>query len=324
MKADPYQQTDDTGCRVNGQNYHTHVFCGRSFTAYFTRKHKDRLTLLDIICCGDLKYALNQDAYDLMTSSGLAAKWLDQVKPLLQRELLTRGEVDAILLKLLPNPKKHRTTRRIILESAALVYYRHSNYFIQHLMSDDASQFNKLALHHALCWIHEGRHYKKLNPISALNRQVLDAFLKQFWDYYDSLLLYTETPSEIKAKELSKEFDTLFDTQTGYDALDARITMTRAKQDALLLVLAYPFLPLHNNASELGARVQARMRDINLQTISENGTKSKDTFATIVQTAKKLGVNVYQYIYDRLSKKYEMPSLAALIMAASTTATDTT
>jgi hypothetical protein len=100
------------------------------------------------------------------------------------------------------------------------------------------------------------------------------------------------------AKQLSTQFDYLFSTTTGYDALDQRIAMTRTKKDALLLVLDHPFLPLHNNASELGTRVQARIRDINLQTVSVNGTKSKDTFATVVQTARKMSVNVYNYIYD--------------------------
>ena len=61
-------------------------------------------------------------------------------------------------------------------------------------------------------------------------------------------------------------------------------------------------------------RVQARIRDINLQTVSENGTKSKDTFATIVPTARKLSVNIYQYIYDRVSRKFDMPSLAEMIL----------
>ena len=118
------------------------------------------------------------------------------------------------------------------------------------------------------------------------------------------------------AQKLSKQFDSLFATTTGYDALDIRIDMTRKKKKPLLLVLVHPFLPLHNNGSELGARVQARIRDINLQTICENGTKSKDTFATIVQTARKMGVNIYRYIFDRVSKKYEMPSLAEMIMVA--------
>jgi hypothetical protein len=39
---------------------------------------------------------------------------------------------------------------------------------------------------------------------------------------------------------------------------------------------------------------------------------------TIVETAKKLGVNAFNYIFDRISKKFEMPSLARLIEAHST------
>ena len=34
---------------------------------------------------------------------------------------------------------------------------------------------------------------------------------------------------------------------------------------------------------------------------------------TIVQTAKKLGVSVYDYIFDRVRNKFEMLSLAQLI-----------
>ena len=75
-------------------------------------------------------------------------------------------------------------------------------------------------------------------------------------------------------------------------------------------MLEYPFLPLHNNAAELGVRAQVRIRDINFQTVFEDGTKCKDTFLTIVQTARKLGVNVY----DRISEKFEMPSLAEIIL----------
>ncbi len=317
MKACDYQQVDDTGCRVNGKNYYTHVFCNPFFTAYFTRKNKDRLTLLDILCRGELKYAFNEEAYDLMLEFGLARKWRDKIRSMLQTEALTRKEIDVILQKLFPNPKKHGTNRRTILESAALAYYQHSGYFLKYLMSDDAPQFNRLALHHALCWIHEGRHYKKLNPISEFNRSILNAFLERFWDYYDALLTYKQNPSADMVKQLTEQFDSLFATRTGYDALDRRIEVTREKKKALLLVLHHTFLPLHNNGSELGARVQARIRDINLQTICENGTKSKDTFATIVQTARKLGVNIYQYFYDRVSKKYEMPSLADIISTRS-------
>jgi len=44
------------------------------------------------------------------------------------------------------------------------------------------------------------------------------------------------------------------------------------------------------------------------------GKKAWDTFMTIGATAKKLGVSFYQYIYDRVSGKLQMPSLANLII----------
>ena len=55
-----YQQTDDTSARVNGKNNHVHMFCNPFFTAYFTRPKKDRLTLLEILCQGELKFSLNR------------------------------------------------------------------------------------------------------------------------------------------------------------------------------------------------------------------------------------------------------------------------
>ena len=120
-------------------------------------------------------------------------------------------------------------------------------------------------------------------------------------------------PDPKRAGELAQQFDTLFATRTGYQQLDERIAKTDAKRKELLLVLKYPELPLHNNASELGARVQARARDISLHTMSEDGTKIKDTFMTISQTAKKLGVRTYDYIRDRVSGELKLPSLAQLI-----------
>ena len=78
-------------------------------------------------------------------------------------------------------------------------------------------------------------------------------------------------------------------------------------------MLEYPNLPLHNNDAELGARVQARARDVSFQTRSTAGTKIKDTFMTINQTAKKLGVSFYEYVLDRVSGAFKLPSLADLI-----------
>jgi hypothetical protein len=79
----------------------------------------------------------------------------------------------------------------------------------------------------------------------------------------------------------------------------------------LLAIRGGPYMtPL---VPELAARVQARYRDISLHTMSEKGTKIKDTIMTISQTAKKLGVRTYEYLYDRVSGHYNMTSLSQLI-----------
>ena len=124
---------------------------------------------------------------------------------------------------------------------------------------------------------------------------------------------YKQSPSLLAAKKLRATFRLLFSKKTGYDQLDERIQRTFLKEDSLLLVLKYPQVPLHNNASELGARAQARYRDISFQTKNKKGTEAKDTFMTIVATAKKLGVNAFLYIRDRVSQQFKMPALADLI-----------
>ena len=51
------------------------------------------------------------------------------------------------------------------------------------MFSDDAGQFLEISSLHALCWIHEIRHYKKLNPFLKQHQIVLDRFLKKVWNF---------------------------------------------------------------------------------------------------------------------------------------------
>jgi hypothetical protein len=142
----------------------------------------------------------------------------------------------------------------------------------------------------------------------------LNDFRSCYWAYYTELLKYKREPTPEKKSWLANEFDEIFTSSTGYEDLDDRIAKTLAKKTELLQVLENPQLPLHNNAAELGARVQARVRDVSFQSRSEKGTKIKDTFMTINQTAKKLGVSFYDYVYDRVTGQFKLPSLADLII----------
>jgi len=308
-----YQQIDDTGARVKGQNHYTQILCNPYYSAYFTTPRKDRLTVLDVFMnSAPRQFLYNAEAISLLDSFKLAKKIRKVVDETFEKGMTYDEATFNSLLETIKLGSQQRTR---IMEACAIAAYREQTEtpVIKILMCDDAPQFKLLTEEITLCWIHDGRHYKKLNPVVPLHKTLLDEFLTKYWFYYHQLKDYKEAPDPNKERELTQQFEVLFSTHTGYQQLDDRIAKTRAKQKELLLVLKYPELPLHNNASELGARVQARARDISLHTMSEEGTKIKDTFMTISQTAKKLGVRTYDYIRDRVSGECKMPSLAQLI-----------
>jgi hypothetical protein len=308
-----YQQIDDTGARVKGQNHYTQIICNPFYSAYFTTQRKDRLTVLDVFRnSAPREFLYNSEAITLLDSFKLAKKIRLAIDQQLEKDTCYDEKTITTLLDIIKPGPQQRTR---IMEACAIAAYRDQKEkpVIKILMCDDAPQFKLLTEEITLCWIHDGRHYKKLNPVVPLHNTLRDEFLTKYWLYYHKLLDYKKAPDPNRAIELAQQFDELFVTQTGYQQLDERIAKTHAKGKELLLVLKYPELPLHNNASELGARVQARARDISLHTMSEDGTKIKDTFMTISQTAKKLGVRTYDYIRDRVSGELKLPPIAQLI-----------
>ena len=72
-------------------------------------------------------------------------------------------------------------------------------------MTEDAPQFKRMTPWLGLCWIHEGRHYKKMNPIIQKHTDLLERFREQFWDYYRLLPEYKEKPSDEVAKPYMSE-----------------------------------------------------------------------------------------------------------------------
>ena len=309
-----FQQIDDTGARVKGENHYTQIVCNPFYTAYFTTPKKNRLTVLDVFRnFAPRKFLYNQEAIELLDGFKLSQKLRNNINAIFDRDsVIDEEEFEKRIKKI-----EIGSTQCIrVKEALAIAEYHSQNEIpvIQQLICDDAPQFKILTPELGLCWIHEGRHYKKLNPAVPLYQKELDEFLNEFWKYYHKLNEYKEHPSEEKATLLSKEFDKLFSKVTGYDDLDNRIKKTLNKKQELLLVLTYPHLPIHNNASELAARVQVRDRDVSLHTMSDAGTQVKDTFMTISQTAKKLGIRTYEYIYDRVSGTFKMSSLADVML----------
>ena len=316
LEHTPYHQIDDTTVRVNGQNHYSQIFCNPYYTAFFTVPRKDRLTILDLLLCGrERTYRFDQMAFCLMADFRVAKKVIDQLRSLTDNKELCETQMQLLLEKVFKKGKGKNTKTRVMEAAAIAAYHSQTDVpIVDILLADDAPQFKKIVEELALCWIHEGRHYNRLDPVVPCNVNALKDFKTRFWDFYGDLLIFKQNPSQETAAKLSIEFDELFSSKTIYDTLNDRIEKTRNKKEELLLVLKHPFLPLHNNDSELGARVEKRRQDVSLHTISEAGTTAKDSFLTIVQTAKKLGVNAFEYIRDRVSKNFSMPALSDLII----------
>ena len=316
LEHTPYHQIDDTTVRVNGKNQYSQILCNPYYTAFFTVPRKDRLTILDLLLCGrERTYRFDLKAFCLMSDFKVTKKVTDQLLNLTEDKEISETEMQALLEQVFKKGKGKNTKTRIMEAAAIAAYHRQSSVpVVDILLADDAPQFKKITAELALCWIHEGRHYNRLDPIFPCNVDALKDFKTHLWDFYGDLLKYKNDQNPETAAKLSIEFDELFSTKTIYDALNDRIEKTRNKKEELLKVLEYPWLPLHNNDSELGARVEKRRQDVSLHTISDAGTTAKDAFLTVTQTAKKLGVNAFNYISDRVSGKFSMPALSDLII----------
>ena len=314
LASSPWQHLDDTSTRVNGQNGYCHIVCNPLYTAYFTTAAKDRLTIIDVLTNHrPRRFLVNAEALSFMEACGLSALRRQQMEQLPSGTIMEEATMQALLEEHLPGLGPQQ--RKWLLDATAVAAYHADVEFpvVRLLVCDDAPQFTLVTEELALCWVHEGRHYKKLMPAIPSHQALLEAFVQRFWTYYDQLLAYQEQPTPEETTRLAGEFETLFATVTGYRALDERITKTRVKKSCLLMVLVHPEIPLHNNPAELGARARVRKRDVSFGPRTREGAKAWDTFMTLAETATKLGVSFYHYIHDRVSGIYQIPALANII-----------
>jgi len=314
LKSTPWHHIDDTSTRVNGQNQYCQILCNPLYTAYFTTPNKSRLAVIDVLRNFSARtFLLNSETFSYVNVFKLPTSVVQQLQSFPKDRQLAEEEFLSLLDKRLPNLGPQQ--RIHVLDAAAVAAYHAQMEFpvIRLLICDDAPQFKLVTQELALCWIHDGRLYKKLDPCVPYHRRLLDSFLDQYWDFYKQLLTYQQHPTIDEHTRLSDEFDKLFSTVTRYYALDQRIAKTMDKKPSLLMVLDHPEIPLHNNPAEFGARKRVRKRVVSFGTRTDDGTKAWDTFMSLSATAKKLGINFYSYIYDRISGALKIPNLADVI-----------
>ena len=312
-----YQQLDDTSARVNGEQWVTQILCNPYYTSFHTIPHKDRLSILQLLLGPhELKFQFNEWTYNLLKEFKQSAAVMRYLEDTCDGLVLSEDEMNKILINI---PTKNRSIEQIhrrIKEAAGITWYHNQDKWpiIEILLTDDAPQFDHLAFHHALCWIHAGRSLKKLNPLTPAYKEMINEVLNKFWQYYHQLAEYKESPECKSISILENKFDEIFNQKTGYQSLDDKLAAIAKNKEKLLLVIKYPNIPLHNNESERGARAQVRKRDVSLHTMTSEGTKALDTFLSLKETTKKCGTNFFEYLYDRITKEGKIQRLGKTIL----------
>ena len=308
---------DDTGTRVNGRQCYSQILCNPHYTAFQTTTHKDRLSIIRLVLGPHaLQFEFNDEAFELLQTFKLSMEIISYLKKNCVELILSEEELDEYLRQLPTRSKSIETIYRRIKEAAGIAWYHNQKEWpvIETLLTDDAPQFDHIAHNHALCWIHAGRSLKKLHPLSPAIQDLLERKIQEFWEYYHLLAEFKEHPLSDKVTVLKQRFDEIFNTKTGYTTLDEKLKVICNNKGKLLQVLSDTQIPLHNNESELGARVQVRKRDVSLHTVTPDGTKAQDTFLSLRETSRKLGVNFFEYVYDRITKKGKIERLGITVL----------
>ena len=151
-----------------------------------------------------------------------------------------------------------------------------------------------------LCWLHEIRHFLKLDPHVRLHRQELATAIDRLWQFYREAKHFGRDPTSKKRKQLEILFNQITGQSVGYAELAQRLRLTRHKRTRLLCFLDYPEIPIENNLAERDLRPAVIIRKFSGGTKSEAGDRSFERHLSIIQTAHKQDLNVFDTIHGLL------------------------
>ena len=127
---------------------------------------KDRLSVLDVLTdFAPPQYLYNQQAQELLDIFKLVAKARVAIDASVPFDVVMNETEFKAYLSNLDSLGSRQSIR--LTEACAIAHYQQQTEFpiIDKLLADDAPQFKLLTQWLGLCWVHDGRHYKKLKPI---------------------------------------------------------------------------------------------------------------------------------------------------------------
>jgi hypothetical protein len=308
LEVSSYIGVDDTSARHQGHNGYCTVV-GNDWFAYFeSTASKSRLNFLQVLQGRQRDYVINQAAQDYWEKYEMAA---------------------AITAKLTQGPQRftEETAWQARLAELEITGERYVRVFTEgallgglvsrgvspdlHVLSDGAGQF--VIFVHCSCWIHIERPLPRLVPYNEEHRAAIEAARQTIWEFYQELKAYKEQPDATRKPVLEARFDALFGQRAHYPSINAVFQDIREHKADLLRVLDRPGVPLHNNGEESDIREYVKRRKISGGTRSNQGRRCRDTFTSLKKTCRKLGVNFWRYLLDRVRSLGQIPRLPDLI-----------
>jgi hypothetical protein len=308
LQVSAYVQADDTAAPHDGQaGYCTHI--GNELFAFFhSGPGKSRLDFLEMLRGAAGCYVVDESAVDYYRRQKMSAAMIAD----LSGDPGTFADLASWQAYLARHNIHNPRPVRIATEGALLAGILASGVSPELvIVSDAAGQFDILV--HALCWLHAERPLARLVPFSEPHRLALEGVRQRIWELYQGLKSYRRAPTAAARVALGQQFESLVGAKTGYASIDGPLKELASNRAKLLRVLERPEIPLHNNLSEGHIRDFVRKRKVSGPTRSPLGRQARDTFASLKKTCRRLGVNFWDYLCDRVRGLGEVPRLATLL-----------
>lgn len=315
LKTAKYVQADDTGAiHQNKNGVCTHI--GNELFSYFvTTDSKSRLNLFHIFNQNKHEYTINDTVRAYMKTknqheSKVINAFLSQYH---NQEFKGQETWNQLLQNFIFDGKLiTKGLKKSLTEGALYGSLIAQGYGDLVFLSDAAPQFR--VFNHAGCWVHAIRSINNLIPKTKSELTEYTATIKTIKEFYQKLKEYKIKPSQDFKVKLLAEFDQIF-LITDYNFAELQNGMININQykNSLLLVLDYPFIPLHNNGSESEIREYVIKRKISGGTRTQTGKKLRDIFTTLSKTCRKQNVSFWKFLSDRLHRHHKIPDLGILI-----------
>jgi hypothetical protein len=305
LEVSTYVQVDDTGAKHQGHNgFCTHI--GNELFAYFeSTDSKSRQNFLEVLRGAHTDYTINDDAVAYWRRQKLARAVIERLMAGARRWVDKAAWESYLTARQVTDPRHVRIATEGALLGSLIAHGVSPELTV---LSDGAGQFDVFV--HALCWLHVERPLERLVPHNEKHRQAIERIRQQIWELYAGLKAYREAPEPMACEALGKRFDDLVAQRTDYPSIDGVLKGMAVDRAKLLLVLERPEVPLHNNLSEGHIRDYVKKRKISGSTRSELGRRARDTFASLKKTCRRLGVNFWEYLQDRVRGLGQIPQLA--------------